>query len=199
MSKFEDHLWTELVREHGDVMARASRPAVKPAHRRPRLLAGTGLGVAGVGAAVALVLGTTSPSPAFAVTRNHDGSITISIKRYSGIAGANARLHELGIKATVTQQAPAGCQPTASPPTGGQGAAVESGTEGPAARASLHWRIVPSQVPVGQQLVLTPPPPPPGAGSGKLGSDGQVWSCGSEGPGAGSPPPAPNGDGHGSP
>ena len=199
MSKFEDHLWTELVREHGGVMARASRPAVKPAHRRPRLLAGTGLGVAGVGAAVALVLATTSTSPAFAVTRNHDGSVTISIKRYGGIAGANARLHQLGIRATVTQQVPAGCQPTASPPAGGQGAAVESGTEAPAARASLQWRIVPSQVPMGQQLVLTPPPPPPGAGSGKLGSDGQVWSCGSDGPGAGSPPPAPNGDTHGSP
>ena len=67
MGKFENHLWTEFVREHGDAMARASRPAVTHAHRR-RGCRRTGLGLVGASAAVALVLAATSTSPAFAVT-----------------------------------------------------------------------------------------------------------------------------------
>ncbi len=156
---------------------------------RPGVLAGSTLGLAGIGTALALVLGVTTTSPAFAVTRNHDGTVTISIRRYSGIAGANARLHQLGIRATVTQQTPGGCQPTVSIPMGGRGA---PGSAAKTARA--HWRIDPSKVPAGHQLVLTPPPTPSPAGnSGNSRSEGQVWSCGSEGPGSGNPPPAPPG------
>ncbi len=190
MSRFEDHLWREFVREHGNALAQMSTPAAKHIWRGPRLVAGTGLGLAGVGAAVALVLSATSTSPAFAVTRNRDGTVTISIKRSSGIAGANARLQQLGIRATVTQQTPGGCQPTVHIPMGGQGA-----PESAAGTASAHWRIDPSKVPAGHRLVLTPPPTPPPAGnsgnsgnSGNGGSEGQVYSSGSEGPGPGSPP-----------
>ena len=192
MSKFEDHLWTEFVREHGDAMARVGGPAVRHARRGPRLVVGTGVALAGLGVALVLVLGATSTTPAFAVTRNHDGTVTISIKRSSGIAGANARLHELGIRATVTQRPPGGCQPTVSIPMGGQGA-----PESAANAASAHWRIDPSKVPAGHQLVLTPPPTPPPAGNsgnsgngGNNGSEGPVYSSGSEGPGPGGPPPA---------
>ena len=72
MSKFEDHLWREVVRQHGHDLEPAppSPPRVKPPLRRarPRVLAGTTLGLAAVGAALALVLGAASSSPAFAVT-----------------------------------------------------------------------------------------------------------------------------------
>ncbi len=148
-------------------MARLSGPTVRQPHRGPRLIAATSVAVAvaGVGAALALVLGATSTTPAFGVTRNHDGTVTISIKRSSGIAGANARLRQLGIRATVTQRPPAGCQPTVSIPMGGQGA-PES-----AAKAGARWRIDPSKVPAGHQLVLTPPPPPPAGNSGNSGSE----------------------------
>ena len=105
MSKFEDHLWTEFVREHGDAMARVGRPAVRHARRGPRLVVGTGVGLAGSRRCARAGARATSTTPAFAVTRNHDGTVTISIKRSSGIAGANARLHQLGIRATVTQRA----------------------------------------------------------------------------------------------
>ena len=33
MSKFEDHLWTEFVREQGDAVARLSGPTVRQPHR----------------------------------------------------------------------------------------------------------------------------------------------------------------------
>ena len=206
MSKFEDHLWTEFVREHGDAMARLSRSTVGHAHRRPRLVAGTGLGVAGVGAAVALVLGATSTAPAFAVTRNRDGTVTISIQRHNGIAGANARLRQLGIRANVAQQPPAGCRSTVSIPMGGKGA-PESATE----TARAHWRIDPSKVLAGHQLVLTPVPAGNSGNSGTSGngaSEGQVWNCaprhlnghraigvpapGGGEPAPGGPPPAGN-------
>ena len=183
MSKFEDHLWTEFAREHGDAMARLSRSTVRHAHRGPRLVAGTGLGLAGVGAAVALVLGATSTSPAFAVTRNHDGTVTISIHRYSGIAGANARLNQLGIRARVMPQAPVGCKPTLDS-VGGKSAPAPSHEMHEIANA--RWTIDPRQVPADSTLALTPPPAPPGNSgasgnsgtSGTSGSGGQVWSCG---------------------
>jgi hypothetical protein len=203
MSKFEDHLWTEFVREHGDAMASLSRSTVRHAYRGPRLVAGTGLGLAGLGVALVLVLGGTSTAPAFAVTRNGDGTVTISIERSSGVAAANARLQQLGIRAQVMTQAPAGfrCTSTIAQPLHGARAPQQ-------AIAHVHWTIDPRTVPRGRLLALTPPPgPPPGAtsgnsgnsgnggSSGNSGSGGQVWwSCGTEGPVLGSgPPPSPPG------
>jgi hypothetical protein len=196
MTKFEDHLWREFVHEHGTALAQMSTSTAKPIRRGPRLVAGTSLGLAGVGAAVALVLGASATSPAFAVTRNHDGTVTISIRRASGIAGANARLNQLGIRAEVMQHAPAGFRCTSTIAQPGRGA--------PASEryiANVHWTIDPRRVPAGRTLALTPPPSPPGGGSGNsgsstnIGSSGEVWwSCGTEGPSAGSgPPPAPPG------
>jgi hypothetical protein len=85
-------------REHGDALTQIRRPtATRIRWARPRLVVGTGLGLARAAGVLALALGATSTSPAFAVTRNHDGTVTISIKRSSGIAGANAKLRQLGI------------------------------------------------------------------------------------------------------
>jgi uncharacterized membrane protein YgcG len=218
MSKFEDHLWREFVREHGNVLTQMSTPTAKHVWRGPRLVVGTSLGLAGVGAAVALVLGATTTSTAFAVTRNHDGTVTISIERASGIAGANAKLHRLGIRAQVMQHPPTGCRGTLTAsqrikgaPAPGQAARASqsAGREPSRWTANAHWTIDPRKVRSGQTLALTPPPPPPGgnrgnsgssgnsgnSGSsgngGNSGSDGQVWSCGMEGAGSGGPPPAP--------
>lgn len=217
MSRFEDHLWREVVREHGDSLARMSTPTAKrPAWRSPRLVAGTGFGLGGAGVVVALVLTATATSPAFAVTRNHDGTVTISVKDSSGIAGANARLHRLGIRAQVMLQTPSGLRCTPQPehgaPAPGVSASQSAGTDTTRSIANDHWTI-PPQAPVDQTLALTPPPQPPGANSANSastassagsGSGGQVWSCGTEGPvsgslegHSGSPPPAPSGDNSG--
>jgi hypothetical protein len=156
MSDFEDHLWDEFVREHGAGLAQMSRPTATY-HRRPRpgLVAGTGLGLAGAGAALALALGATTASPAFAVTRNHDGTVTIWIKTSSGIAGANAELHQLGIRAEVMTQVPADCDVRA--------VRRQALTPSPGI-ANARWTINPRKVPAGQTLVLT--------------ADDQVWNCG---------------------
>ena len=190
MSKFEDHLWREFVREHGNALAQMSTPTAKRGWRGPRLVAGTSLGLAGVGVAVALVLGATTTSPAFAVIRNHDGTVTISIERASGIAGANARLHQLGVRAKVMQQVPAGYRCTSTVAQQGQSRERRSRSRRVRSRTPTG-RSIRARFPAGRTLALTPPPaPPPTAAT--VGSGGQVWwSCGTEGPGAGGPPPTP--------
>jgi len=109
MSDFKDRLWRDLVRDHGDELARVRRPAAGDGRRvRPRVLAGTTLGLAGVGTALALVLGATGSSPAFAVNRNPDGTVFVRIDRPEAIAAANARLAALGIRVRAVQVI-AGC------------------------------------------------------------------------------------------
>src|SRR5438309_1394052 len=108
MSEFEDNLWRDVVREHGDDLTRMSWPP--PNHRRPRrrVLAGTTAVLAVAAAALALVLGGTSTSPAFAVSTNRDGSITLAINRLNGIHAANLKLSSLGVRAMAVQ-IPAAC------------------------------------------------------------------------------------------
>ena len=102
MSKFTDRLWREIVREHGADLRGVERPAARPHHRLTRVLAGTGLvGVAGAGATLALVLGAASTSPAFAVTRNNDGTYSVGLSAWSAIPAANARLRALGLRARL--------------------------------------------------------------------------------------------------
>ena len=103
MSKFTDHLWRDLAREHGATLAHADRPEPGRAGgdrvlRRPRVLAGSTLGLAGVGAVLVLALGgSATTSPAYAVTTNGDGSVTVQINRTSSIVAANNKLVSMGI------------------------------------------------------------------------------------------------------
>lgn len=106
MTEFEDNLWFTVVREHGDELARTERTARR--HRRasrPRLLVGTTTGLAAVAIAAALVFGASTSSPAFAVTRNADGTVTLNLMHPSGIAGANKKLAAMGVRAQIAVQA----------------------------------------------------------------------------------------------
>ena len=104
MSNFKDRLWRDLIREHGATLNEGAQPAKGPSWLRPRMLFGGGLaGVAGVGTAVAIALGTAGTSPAFAVTQNRDGSYTVQLWRASGIVGLNDRLARLGVPARAVQ------------------------------------------------------------------------------------------------
>jgi hypothetical protein len=101
MSKFTDHLWRDLAREHGATLAYADRP--EPARaRRPRVIAGSTLALAGAGTALALGLTATSSTPAFAVTRNSDGSVLVQINQGTNLPAANRKLTAMGIDEQVT-------------------------------------------------------------------------------------------------
>ena len=106
MSEFEDDLWLEVVREHGHELAGARRPVRK--HRRAtrsQLLAGATVGLVGAATAAALLFGASTSPPAFAVTRNPDGTVTVNLTRPSGIAGANEKLAAMGVRAQIAATA----------------------------------------------------------------------------------------------
>jgi hypothetical protein len=188
MSKFTDRLWQELMREHGAKLGAINRPAAARRRVLPRLLAGTSVGLAGAGTAIALAIGAASSTPAFAVTKNPDGTVSVTINKLAGVAGANARLAQMNVRA-VAVPVEAGCE-GAPPPAmlhaiiSARAAAAKGGTV----------RIDPHQIPAGKSLVLA-------AGPGRVNiaqlHRGKSWtapSCfrGIVGPvvcSAGGPPP----------
>jgi uncharacterized membrane protein YgcG len=154
MSKFEDRLWRELVRKHGADLAQTTRPAAKPARRpRPRLLAGTSVALAVAVATVALVLSAASSPPAFAVSRNADGTYTVTIQKLAAIHGANARLAALGIRArlvVVTQ----GCTVKALPPAAVHAMRLAQSAAGKEAPQAVIARLDPRKIPPGNWQVI---------------------------------------------
>ncbi|HLI53141.1 MAG TPA: hypothetical protein VKU88_02355 [Acidimicrobiales bacterium] len=104
MTKFTERLWSDLVREQGPVLAEAVRPGPGWARilRRPHVLAGSSLGLAGAGAALAVVLGAVGTPPAYAITRQGDGSVLVTVNRLASLPQANAKLTAMGIHEQVT-------------------------------------------------------------------------------------------------
>ncbi len=130
MTKFSDQLLDDLMREHGPALAHA-RP---PAHSKRRVTARrtllAGGGTLAVAAAIAGTLVARSGTPAYAVTKNPDGTITLAVYQTSGIAGANARLRQLGDKQVVVVPVEPGCpSPGSLPPPAVSGRGHRIATE----------------------------------------------------------------------
>jgi hypothetical protein len=154
MGKFEDRLWTELVREHGRDLAQIRKPPQRSARRpRPRLLLGTTVGLAGVGTALALLLSAASSSPAFAVSRNPDGTVTVWVTEVGGIAGANARLAELGVHARAVQVT-ADCRAARANLIARNAKVQRVVAPGRMQKLIVKARFDPKQIPAGHTLVL---------------------------------------------
>ena len=121
MTGFEDQLWSDLVRAHGDRMRAASthiialatsvtgsggahaqgapRAARARRARRTAILSGTALATAGATTAAVLALTASSTPPAFAVTDNSDGTITVTLREISAVSGLNAEFARRGLDA----------------------------------------------------------------------------------------------------
>jgi hypothetical protein len=67
--------------------------------RRPALLTGSALGIAGL--ATAGVFALTSASPAFAVTKNPDGTVAITLSDLSDLTALNQKLAQDGVAVTA--------------------------------------------------------------------------------------------------
>jgi hypothetical protein len=115
MTKFEDQLYADLMRQHGPALAGTRLPAASRRHiasRRALLATGAG-GIAVATAAGALAAG--GGTPAYAVTANRDGTVTLAVYQAPGIAQANAKLRQLGDNVVVVPVRP-GCPSITSLP-----------------------------------------------------------------------------------
>lgn len=113
MTKFTEHLWSDLVQEHGPSLAQGARPGRGRA-RRPRVIAGSTLALAVAGTALALGMtgtGGTSAPPAtdgtptlaaYNVTQNDNGSVLVQISQAESLPAANHKLTAMGIREQVT-------------------------------------------------------------------------------------------------
>jgi hypothetical protein len=133
-------------RPSGAGPGRPADPVVPTRARRPRrrVLAGSTLGLAGVGAALVLVLsaGGAAAPPAFAITTNGDGSVLVNLKFYSAesIPAVNRKLTAMGIheQILITWQAsgpapvsgPVACTPWRGATLPGPPVKVLLGTDG---------------------------------------------------------------------
>lgn len=125
MTKFADQLFADLMREHGDALrTQPGRPV--PAAARPRRRAARPAwltaGIATVTGAVAggFVLFGGAAAPAYAVTQNSDGTLSVSVKQASAIDAANATLKAMGVKVVVVPVRP-GCPNLSTLTFGGPG------------------------------------------------------------------------------
>jgi hypothetical protein len=150
MSEFKERLWRDLKREHGSKLAQISRPAAGRArYPRPRLLAGTTVGLAAIGTAMVLLLSAASTPAAFAVTGNPDGTVSVVLRRIAGVHGANKKLAALGVRAKFVEVLP-GCR-AALPP------AVVANLKTPGqvlTQAGRQTRIDPRKIPPGRTLTI---------------------------------------------
>lgn len=124
-----DHagLFARIVAGPGDARLAAARtPSRAPALNRPRVLAGGSLGIAAIAAAT-LALTGGSAAPAFAITRQADGAVLVTVSSPSGIAGADRQLIAMGIDEEIdystapgpaTNQTPVACASVAGPDIG---------------------------------------------------------------------------------
>lgn len=99
----------DLAREEHDALAAFAGTgrsadgvsATRRTRRLPRVFAGGTLGLAGVGAALVLALGGSAAPPAFAVTRQHDGSVLVTVNVSEStqpwVLGADRKLAAMGI------------------------------------------------------------------------------------------------------
>jgi hypothetical protein len=86
----------------GRQLTAAAHDLASPPRRRRRralgLAAASTTGLAAIATAAVLTVGaTTGTPPAFAVTRHHDGTVSLTINRTSSIAAVNRTLREMGI------------------------------------------------------------------------------------------------------
>jgi hypothetical protein len=165
VSRFEDRLWDELVEQHGALLLDApvaALPRTPAPARRLRWAADRRLRITALGATMAAVLaalviglgGGGGGTPAYAVTSNGDGTITVTIGEIAGIEGANGKLAALGVPVRVVPVEP-DCPPPDSASTPDRVSperehAILSLT-GP---ASASVRVSPAAIPSGDTLVL---------------------------------------------
>jgi hypothetical protein len=117
MTRFADQLFDDLMQEHGPALAHARMPAAPKRHlaARPAMLA-AGAGGLAVAATIGSLVVSGGGTPAYALTKNSDGTVTLAVYKESGIAEANAKLRAYGDDRVVVVPVEAGCLDISSLP-----------------------------------------------------------------------------------
>jgi hypothetical protein len=78
--------------------------AVRARVARPRFLAGGSLGLAGIGAALVLAFSGSTAAPAFAVTRQDDGSVLVQLNYVTGqnLPQVDQKLAAMGVNEEIS-------------------------------------------------------------------------------------------------
>jgi len=146
MTRFEDQLFDDLIREHGGELAVVTRPAVRrPGVPRPVWLVAAAAGVAG-----AVIVGATvagGGTPVYAVTRGADGVVTVSLRDISGLRGANDELHRLGIPAVAVPIRDGCTEPmpqTDSPVPGAPRSSIDDAPGSPEGAITFSVKAIPA-------------------------------------------------------
>lgn len=102
MTAFEDGLWERLVEEHDADCVSITAPRQRN-NQRPVIICGSVTGLAAVTAAAVVGIGAaTTAAPAYAMTQNADGSITVTINDLAtAIPELNAKLAQMGVDTTI--------------------------------------------------------------------------------------------------
>ena len=182
MTKFADQLYDDLMRQHGSLLADTRPHAASRRHIAPRrTLLAAGAGSLAVAASVAGLVASNG-SPAYALTTNSDGTITLAVYQTSGVAQANAKLHQLGDDVVVVPIR-AGCPPLRPPAVSPKGKLI-SLEIGRSRNGSI---TVNGHAPAGDIIVVGVKTTPNGSGSVSQVSSLPAPTCIS--------PPAPAGSG----
>jgi hypothetical protein len=106
MTKFEDQLFADLMTEYRPVLDGLTRPPARTHRVAPRVAWLTGAATAGAAGAVTAGVMLVGGSPAYAVTQNPNGTVTLSVASKAGVQPANARLKVLGDPVVVVPTGP---------------------------------------------------------------------------------------------
>jgi len=172
VSSYQDRLWGELVERHGSLLLDPAPPAAMPApasaarrRRRRRLVPLASALALLLAGAVALELTLNSgrgAPPAYAVTQNADGTVTVELHELVGVHGANTVLAALGVAVRVV---PVVSDCAANPsrytfvPTRGRTLAIpQKPTE-----TGAGLRVYVASIPAGDTLVIAADELQPGA------------------------------------
>jgi hypothetical protein len=92
-----------------------ARVAIRIRRTRPRLLAGATGAVAVSATAVTLLLSASASPPAYAITRNGDGSVLVQINQLHSLPDANRKLTAMGIDEQISIQMATGSASVSGP------------------------------------------------------------------------------------
>ncbi len=167
----EENVRAALAQEIDKATVARRRPG-RARRTRPRLLAGASVAVAASATAVTLLLSAAaSPPPAFAVTRHHDGSVSVKINRPTSIADVNRRLVAMGIERIGKRAMAAGEDLSSIPscssiPPGWKGEWVQAA----GSRSGLGYSISESVAPGTWLLIRCTADNPGNTGTGSTGA-----------------------------